>query len=1002
MARICSTIWLKRFQGKVFNIVVLLLISPRLCAQLQDSLVSFFPHQLADTTDLDPEQIAKLYDQIVLRLGQDQILEQACPEEELKAELTQVTADINYWLEKALDLRRFGQLECTLKLLQQLNTYATAYSLPERMLLESHLAFTWSEYLGDYQKALQHVRTAFSLLPTATEGVAWTYYVAGRVNHRLANFSEAYEQTQVALSLARVKQDRELEARSLGSLALINRDVFFGESLKAVSFHEGAISIAENLRDTAILLNEWVYLAANYGEASQHARYFELMESALEIAGLYKEIRIEEKILINYGAFLSSKGRYQKAENLFLLALDLARKLNKRSIIRHLHYQLFEVQIMQGKVEKAYQVLADGLQEGVLDSALLQEQLYAIERLRGDRIKALQHLENAYQAVKGQYMDRNAAMLSFWETQLETQESYLEVARQRERLVVEQHRSNLYTYLLLVVGLLFIVAIYAFYYQRKTSRKLVTQNHQIEKQAQELRQLDDLKSRFFTNVSHELRTPLSLILGPMRSVLDRARLHEEDRHLLSMAAKNGEQLSHLVDEILNFSKLESQPLDIKESPINLYLFLSQLIDHFEYIKLSKEIDFTFDFQANQDMRLDLDKQKMEKVINNLLSNAFKFTEPGGQIALRVQDEGETWLFQLQDSGQGIAPEDLPHIFERYYQSAQGPINKVGTGIGLALSYQYVKLFEGEMWVESELGKGSLFQFRLPKKLSQSQTDASGDMEVSIGPAFEVGPSQQERSEQPHVLVVEDNADLRTYLSYILGKQFRVRTAPHGGEALEYLATAPIPPDLVISDLMMPVVDGFQLLDKLRTTPRYSRIPVIMLTAKTNIHDKLTALRIGIDDYLVKPFIEEELLARVHNILRFHGQKEGDTITAFEDKQEHTLTGSRMTKAKQDLDWLVQLEQAVAKRLGDFNLTADRVAKVMLVSRAQLFRKIKRLTGLTVSQYIQEMRFQQARKLLENQTHRSVKAVALNVGFKQVKHFSQRYKDRFGRLPSSYF
>lgn len=998
-----SNMWVRYFRNAVFSIILVLLTCPPLSAQMQDSLVSFFPHQLSDSAIVQLEELSGLQAEIVLKLGQNRVLEQVCPAKQLEAELQANEVDLNFWLRRSADLLRFGQIDCHLRLLQQLRTYTEAFSKPERVLVESQLALSWSEYLGDYEKAARYAEAALALLPTTENGTAWAYYAAGRVNHRLANFAEAYEQTQEALSLARLQQDRELEARSLGSLALINRDVFFGESLKAVPFHKSAIEIAESIRDTSVLLNELIYLAANYGEANQPKRYLELIQRTLALMDSYQEIRIEEKILINYGAFLSSHGAYSKAEVLFSLALDLARTINKRSTIGHLHYQLFEVQLMQGNTEAAQEILANGLQEGLLDSALLQEQMYALQRMRGDRVKALQHLEQAYQAVKGQYMDRNAAMLSFWDAQLEKQESLLEIERQRERLTSEEQRSQLYTYLLLAVGLLSVVALYALYYQRKTSRKLVAQNRQIELQAQELRQLDDLKSRFFTNVSHELRTPLSLILGPIRSILNRDTLTEEDNQLLSMAAKNGEQLNQLVNEILDFSKLESRQLEVKEAPINLYLFLDQLIGHFDFLKMSKEIDFKFNFQADQEMRVELDKHKMEKVIINLLSNAFKFTDVGGQISLQVIEEDTTLHFEVADSGQGIASEDLPHVFERYYQSIHGPSNKGGTGIGLALSYQYIKLFQGEMWVESEWGKGSSFQFRIPKKLHQLQADASVDAEVSTGPAIEdkkeKGLSQ---SDQAHILVVEDNEDLRSYLSIILGSGYIITMAAHGGEALAYMARSANLPDLIISDLMMPVVDGFQLLNQLRNNPEYRQIPVIMLTAKVNIEDRLTALRIGIDDYLVKPFVEEELLARVQNVLRFYRAKTPPATTAKTGGEKRKSISGSMSKAKHDLDWLLELEQTVAEQLGAFNLTADMVAKKMLMSRTQLFRKVKKLTGLTVNQYIQEMRFQEARKLLENQTHSSVKAVALSVGFKQVKHFSQRFKDRFGRLPSSYF
>lgn len=980
-----------------------LLLPHVLVAQVQDSLATFFPHQAADSTGVSEAEMQKLYLKIVSQLGQNLILEQVCPLEQLQSELSDAKVNMTYWLERSFDLRRFGQIDCSVQLLEELRTYAKAYSLQEKQALESHLALTWSEYLGNYEIALQHAEAAMDLVKEEDEGAAWAHYSLGRVQHRLAAFASAYEHTQRALALARSQGNEELEARSLGSLALINRDVFFGETLKAVSFHEGAIEIAKAMADTALLMHEFVYIAANYGEAGEHTKYLELIQQVAEIASTYKDIRIEEKILISYGAFLSSKGLYKEAEHLFNLALNLARQINKRSIIGHLHYQLFETQLMQGHVEKAQEILSSGLAEGVLDSALIQQQLYALERLRGDRTKALQYLESAYNAIKGQYMDRNAAMLSFWETQLKTQESILEVEQQRALLQAEQKERLLYAYFLLAVGLLFLMAMYGFYYQRKSSTKLKRQKLQIEKQAEELKQLDDLKSRFFTNVSHELRTPLSLILGPIRSILSQNSLTEEERHLLSMADKNGTQLNQLVDEILDFSKLESQRLELQESSVNLYIFLQQLIDRFEYLKDSKQIDFTFDFQGDKEMKVELDQNKLGKVMNNLLSNAFKFTPKGGRISVRQVDEGENLLFQVEDTGIGIEPKDLPNIFKRYYQAAHQPIAQTGTGIGLALSYQYVNLFGGSMWAESEPGNGSLFQVRIPKKLSPLRAGSSEDAEMYTGPAIEDHRASGKVSKPLNLLIAEDNEDLRSYLSYVLGKRYELQTVSNGAEVIAHLKGHQKLPDLIITDLMMPIMDGFQLLNELRGTERYSHIPVIMLTAKTNMRDRLTALRIGIDDYLVKPFLEEELVARVNNLLRNIAlQNQQEPEIAEQEKLEGPHYGETLSKNPKDLEWLAELEDAVLQQLGDFNLTADMIARKMLMSRTQLFRKIKKLTGLTVNQYIQEMRFQEARKLLEDQIHHSVKSVALTVGFKHVKNFSQRFKDRFGRLPSSYF
>lgn len=972
-----------------------------LSAQLEDSLVSFFPLQSDDSSTLSQAYLDDLYERVMQQLGEDILLEQLCPMQNLVDDLANTNFEISRWIDRSIKLRRQGQLDCSQALLVRLSEYARVESPAAQVLVESYLALTAAEYQGDYEKAKRYALLAIELAESSQSELAWAYYAAGRVNHRMADYTQAYQQTERALSLAREEGSLAVEARALGSLALINRDVFFGETLEAIPFHKAAIAIAREIRDTAVLMNELLYMATNYGEASQNPIYFKKLEEVLSLADEFKEIRIEEKLLISLGAFLSAHGQFEKAEQLFLKALELALQLDQKANISHLHFQLFEVYLLSKQTDKAYNILQDGMQSGVLQGEDIKEQLYAVARVRGNDRVALEHLEGAYNSVKDKYMDRNAVMLSFWETQLKTKESQLAYEKQQELVEAGQAQRRLMFYLLLTVGLFLLLAIYGVYSQRQSKRKLSVQKQQIEQQAEALQQLDILKSRFFTNISHELRTPLSLILGPIHSILKRGALDEKDERLLAMAAKNGGQLNELVNEILDFSKIESQKIELQESRVHVYLFLQDLISRFDYLIEESEIQFEFDYRGDKNEHLLIDKNKLAKVINNLLSNAFKFTPTRGTIKLQVEDKDKALRLVLNDTGRGIHAEDLPHIFDRYYQASNAAALTGGTGIGLSMSYQYVKLLGGEIWAESKLGIGSTFFVQLPKKIVTPTVDAIWDTEVSTGPSpgeQYVAPLLGEgvRSE---ILVVEDNADLRIYLSQILSPSFQVKTVQNGQEALNYLQSSKQHhPAMVISDLMMPLMDGFDLLRKLRETSSFSSLPFIMLTARTDFQDKLKALRIGVDDYLVKPFMEEELLARVDNLLR----RTAPPGLSINNTQEEPLIGEgNVARSKQDLVWLEALESILEKHLGNFNLTADFIAGEMLMSRTQLFRKVKKLTGLTVNQYLQEMRFQKARRLLETKAQHSVKSVALTVGFKHIKNFSQRFKERFGRLPSSY-
>ncbi len=552
--------------------------------------------------------------------------------------------------------------------------------------------------------------------------------------------------------------------------------------------------------------------------------------------------------------------------------------------------------------------------------------------------------------------------------------------------------------------------------QKALEMEVKKQTAELREQAAELRQLDQLKSRFFANVSHELRTPLTLLLGPLNTVLKRNRLENRDFTLLKLMQKNGQNLLKLVGEILDLSKLESGKLQLNEAPLSLLPFLKKCVAQFESHAQHKGIQFIFQYQAHARLQILLDSEKFEKVINNLLSNAIKFTPAEGKISVMLKDRGDVISLKVEDTGTGIHPNDLPHVFNRFYQSKQPEApTQGGTGIGLALCREYANLFEGEIYVESELDKGSTFVFEFPKKEVLGMADVTKDPEelklqnddfdFTIIPKNHSTPSPLTVNRQPStILIVEDNPDLSFFIQQILSDQYQVITAENGVEALSVLSSRK--PELIISDVMMPVMDGFQLLDKIKSEDGLRQIPVMMLTARADIQDKLKALRIGVDDYMLKPFVEEELLVRIDNLIRnVHErnlwlQKNG-VISQTDDVSENAKNIPSITITTEDSQWLEELEAVALKNVGNFDLTAEFLSSELFTSRTQLFRRVKQLTGLTLTQYIREVRMQQARRLLETRSCTTVKAAAFAVGYKKVDSFSQNFKAHFGKLPSSY-
>ncbi len=588
-------------------------------------------------------------------------------------------------------------------------------------------------------------------------------------------------------------------------------------------------------------------------------------------------------------------------------------------------------------------------------------------------------------------------------------------------VVLRPYYAQLWFKLLLLVSLLFLA--FAFYQWRVKNLKerqtyLETQVQErtqtIAEQAEELRQMDRTKSRFYANISHELRTPLTLILGPLSTLLKNNKLQDKELQLLKMAQQNGTDLLGLVNEILDLTKLDAGKMTVLESPTLLYPLLTRIVAAFESLAEYQHIQFDFEYEADQNLRIDLDVDKFQKIVNNLLSNAFKFTSSGGSIQLKLSDVDHQLILSIRDTGRGIHNNDLPYIFDRFYQSQHAHTGaEGGTGIGLALCKSYASLLEAELTATSTLGRGSLFSFTFPKKISSEESDIPhpeagsletipiSENEVENGAVLPI-PSDS------LVLLVEDNRSLREYTQLILSEHYRVKALENGAEAIAYLeatGTGDQPsPDLIISDIMMPVMDGFQLLEKLKSQDVWRSIPVVMLTARAGLSDKLKALRIGVDDYLTKPFDEEELLARTRNLMqnyraRIAWQREEpaslDTPATTAIEQPHQLS-------KADAAWLCELENQVRDHQRDRHFKVERLAELLFLSRRQLQRRVKQCTGLSPNQYIQESRLQSARELLEQGQKSSVKSVAYSVGWSDVKYFSQQYKKRFGKLPSTYF
>lgn len=529
----------------------------------------------------------------------------------------------------------------------------------------------------------------------------------------------------------------------------------------------------------------------------------------------------------------------------------------------------------------------------------------------------------------------------------------------------------------------------------------------IEQQAAELRQLDTMKSRFFTNISHELRTPITLIKAPLENLIHKygASLETRIGQSLSMVLNNAGKLGRLVEELLELSSLEAKKTMLKETSTPLNLFCRQLFSAYESGAALKNIDYHYHSELKEEDHFFIDRKRLEKIVNNLLSNALKFTPNGGTIRMSLRRQAEQLLVEVADSGRGIPPEDLPHLFDRYFQTRRDDIaTEGGTGIGLALSKELALLMQGDLTVTSEWGMGACFALQFPAKEAPAVLPKAPETSQVERLAPTPPISSHGNLLKTKVLIVEDNPDMQQLIHSLLADQYDCVLAKNGAEAWAWLQEENEDIDdieLILSDVMMPEMDGYTLLEKIKAHQRWQKLPVVMLTARSAEEDKLQALRMGVDDYLLKPFSPDELKTRLFNLITNYRARKNLTVSVEESALKVDIAFGSEESAY--TVWLKEIEEAAREALDKgLKLSTALLADRVFLSERQFSRKLKAVTGLTPNGYIQEVKLQKARHLLEHQAYTTINEVAQAAGYSSGSYLTKVYHERFGKKPSDYF
>lgn len=503
------------------------------------------------------------------------------------------------------------------------------------------------------------------------------------------------------------------------------------------------------------------------------------------------------------------------------------------------------------------------------------------------------------------------------------------------------------------------------------------------------------KLQFFTNISHELRTPLTLIADPVNYIMHDDNLNSQQRSMLQIVQRNVLVLTQLVSEILDFRKVQNGKMELRLSDFNLSESMKQWIMLFSASAQKKHIAISMN--APDAVMLRADQDKIERICYNLLSNALKYTSEGGEITLTAKEEDGRVMISVADNGCGISSDELPYIFDRFYQAKNAGR---GTGIGLAIVKAFTELHHGEVSATSVEGKGSTFTIHIPVRQKGEVTNQPTEkIEQLVEPSSAQEVPNQARhideliqpyqTDKPEVLIIDDNIDIRTYLRSVLSEKYNVSEAADGKAGLELARK--IVPDIVLSDIMMPVMDGLAFCQQLKTDKAISHIPVILLTARSLDEQRAEGYEHGADAYLSKPFSLRLLFSRIDNLIQsrkklsklFSNSDENDTFEKLSNETDKTFAA--------------QLRKIIQDNLSDNEFNVERIGDEIGLSRVQLYRKVKALTGYSPVEMLRKARLTRARHLLRT-TEKTVSEVAYAVGFSTPSYFSKCYKDEFGESP----
>lgn len=799
-----------------------------------------------------------------------------------------------------------------------------------RFTRDSSLIYRINIYLGRINLAQNNIVEArlkfdLALKQTHLDDSKWHSYL-------LVNISSMYEQMNdlkaaikyyhEAIKVPRKSSIDELSVSCYSAIGNLYRGL---NELDSAEFY---LNLALDNQDE-LKIHDRIELNSFISEVWKLQGEVERAEVAAERAWQMAQQNVDSEFygtyITNHAYFLNETKRYSQGLDHALVGFDLAKKKGDKF-----------------RMSKAY-----------------EEVIYSLKNLRD--------FEEAFE-FQTKYMMLKDSMINIETTQQINDLNLKYSTREKEELLkkAETALSKQHTYngVLGLLTLIFIGFTLLFWYFLR-QRKLINDK---------LRNLNEKKTQFFSNISHELKTPLTLILAPLENALLKVKSKELKKDL-TLAYKNSNNLYSLVNELLDFDKLEKGFFVTKNTVDDLEKFLRRVMSIYRPLANDRNVMFEFHYSRSIGLLVEADFIKLEKIINNLLSNAVKFCNRNGVISLTAKESDNYIEISVNDTGIGISEKDLKRIFERYYQAESH--NTGGTGIGLSFTKELVNSIGGSIEVNSDLEKGSVFKFTFPYVPVE---------ESSIAIPFNNSDKNFSMVSRAKILVVEDNKDMGEFVASILSTKYTCYLAGDGQHALKILESQHI--DLIISDVMMPNMDGFEFLDKVRNSNVTNPIPFIILSAKSLEEDKLKGFRLGVDDYITKPFKANEILARVDNLLLNKIKRNKYKI---EDNQsEEIIVDDRIIQ---------EARKIIELNMQNSLFKVSDLAKHLNYSQRQIERILKKKTGMSPNVFIRELRLIKAYALIEAGLFDTVSEVRYSVGFDNASYFSKKFYERFGISPN---